>query len=168
MEKKLCLFVGCQKHTQNWRTNYCCPAHRRSHAGSLGGNAAKDIPKKQYKLPKPVKPKAEPKPKKTKEEIAAYHRQWAIEKQKRTKRATPKWADKDNIRAIYEEAIYCGLPGMDQETVTASNDYFAELLGEVINEPLSVIHEHVKENYGLLLGYNAVASYNYDRLYLAE
>lgn len=105
METKLCLFVGCQKHTQNWRTNYCCPAHRRSHAGSLGGNAAKDIPKKQYGLPKPVKPKSEPKPKKTKEEIAAYHRQWAIEKQKRTKRATPKWADKDNIRAIYEEAV---------------------------------------------------------------
>jgi hypothetical protein len=66
------------------------------------------------------------------------------------------------------EATYCGLPGIDQETVTASNDYFAELLGEVINEPLSVIHEHVKENYGLLLGYNPVASYNYDRLYLAE
>ena len=66
------------------------------------------------------------------------------------------------------EATYCGLPGMDQETVTASNDYFAELLGEVINEPLSVIHEHIKENYGLLLGFNPVASYNYDRLYLAE
>ena len=71
----------------------------------MGGNAAKDIPKKQYNLPKPDKPKVEPKPKKTKEEIAAYHRQWAIEKQKRTKRATPIWADKNNIRAIYEEAI---------------------------------------------------------------
>jgi len=66
------------------------------------------------------------------------------------------------------EATYCGLPGTEQETVTASNDYFAELLGEVINEPLSVIYEHVKENYGLLLGFNPVASYNYDRLYLAE
>ena len=66
------------------------------------------------------------------------------------------------------EAMYCGLPGTEQETVTASNNYFAELLGEVINEPLSVIYEHVKENYGLLLGYNPVASYNYDRLYLAE
>jgi hypothetical protein len=66
------------------------------------------------------------------------------------------------------EATYCGLPGMDQETVTASNDYFAELLGEVINEPLSVIYEHVMDNYGLLLGLNSVASYNYDRLYLAE
>jgi hypothetical protein len=66
------------------------------------------------------------------------------------------------------EAMYCGLPGTKQETVTASNDYFAELLGEVINEPLSVIYDHIMDNYGLLLGYNSVASYNYDRLYLAE
>jgi hypothetical protein len=66
------------------------------------------------------------------------------------------------------EATYCGLPGTEQETVTESNDYFAELLGEMINEPLSVIYDHVMDNYGLLLGYNSVASYNYDRLYLAE
>jgi hypothetical protein len=66
------------------------------------------------------------------------------------------------------EATYCGLPGMEQETVTASNDYFAELLGEVINEPLSVIYEHVKENYGLLTEDNPVALYNHNRLYLAE
>jgi hypothetical protein len=66
------------------------------------------------------------------------------------------------------EATYCGLPGTEQETVTTSNDYFAELLGEVINEPLSVIHEHVIYNYGLLIEDNPVASYNYDRLYLAE
>jgi hypothetical protein len=66
------------------------------------------------------------------------------------------------------EATYCGLPGTEQETVTASNDYFAELLGEVINEPLSVIYEHVKENYGLLTEDNPVALYNHNRLYLAE
>jgi hypothetical protein len=66
------------------------------------------------------------------------------------------------------EAMYCGLPGTEQETVTASNDYFAELLGEVINEPLSVIHEHVIDNYGLLTEDNPVALYNHNRLYLAE
>ena len=66
------------------------------------------------------------------------------------------------------EATYCGLPGTEQETVIASNDYFAELLGEVINEPLSVIYEHVKENYGLLTEDNPVALYNHNRLYLAE
>jgi len=66
------------------------------------------------------------------------------------------------------EATYCGLPGTEQETVTASNDYFAELLGEVINEPLSVIYEHVIDNYGLITEDNKVANYNYNRLYLAE
>jgi hypothetical protein len=66
------------------------------------------------------------------------------------------------------EATYCGLPGTEQETVTASNDYFAELLGEVINEPLSVIYEHIMDNYGLLTEDNKVANYNYNRLYLAE
>jgi hypothetical protein len=66
------------------------------------------------------------------------------------------------------EATYCGLPGTEQETVTASNDYFAELLGEVINEPLSVIYEHVMDNYELLTEDNPVANYNHNRLYLAE
>jgi hypothetical protein len=66
------------------------------------------------------------------------------------------------------EAHYCGLPGTPQETVTTSNNYFAQLLGEVINEPLSAIYEHVKENYGLLTEDNSVALYNHNRLYLAE
>ena len=66
------------------------------------------------------------------------------------------------------EAMYCGLPGMEQETVTASNDYFAELLGEVIDEPLSIIYEHVMDNYRLLTEDNPVALYNHNRLYLAE
>jgi len=66
------------------------------------------------------------------------------------------------------EAYYCGIPGTLQETVNTSNHYFAQLLGEVINEPLSVIHEHVKENYGLLTEDNPVALYNHNRLYLAE
>ena len=66
------------------------------------------------------------------------------------------------------EAYYCGLPGTPQDTVTTSNDYFAKLVGEVINEPLSEIHRHVKENYELLTEDNPVALYNYNRLYLTE
>jgi hypothetical protein len=66
------------------------------------------------------------------------------------------------------EAHYCGLPGTLQDVVTTSNDYFAQLLGEVINEPMSVIYGHVKENYGLLTEDNPVALYNHNRLYLAE
>ena len=66
------------------------------------------------------------------------------------------------------EANYCGLPGKLQETVTISNNYFSSLLGEVINEPLSIIYEHVMNNYELIIEDNTVANYNYDRLYLAE
>ena len=66
------------------------------------------------------------------------------------------------------EAKYCGLPGTLQETVTVSNNYFAQIAGEVINEPLSVIHEHVIDNSGLLTEDNPVALYNHNRLYLAE
>ena len=66
------------------------------------------------------------------------------------------------------EATYCGLPGTIQETVDTSNHYFAQLLGEVINEPLDVISNHVKENYELLTEDNPVALYNYNRLYLKQ
>ena len=66
------------------------------------------------------------------------------------------------------EAMYCGLPGMEQETVTTSNNYFAELLGEVIDEPLSIIYEHIMDNYRLIIEDNPVALYNHNRLYLAE
>ena len=66
------------------------------------------------------------------------------------------------------EAKYCGLPDTILETVTISNNYFSSLLGEMINEPLSVIYEHVIDNYGLLTEDNPVALYNHNRLYLAE
>jgi hypothetical protein len=66
------------------------------------------------------------------------------------------------------EAVYCGLPNILQETVTTSNNYFAELLGEVINEPLDAMYKYVKKNYELITEINLVASYNYNRLYLAE
>ena len=86
------------------------------------------------------------------------------------------FVNKHDLKGLYSgmfisevgEAMYCGLPGMEQETVTASNDYFAELLGEVIDEPLSIIYEHVIYNYGLLIEDNPVALYNYNRLHLAE
>ena len=87
-----------------------------------------------------------------------------------------KFVVKHNLNGLYSgmfisevgEANYCGLPGTPQETVDASNHYFAQLLGEVINEPLDVICNHVKENYELLTEGNPVALYNYNRLYLKQ
>jgi hypothetical protein len=66
------------------------------------------------------------------------------------------------------EATVCGLPGVLQTTVDTSNNYFAQLLGEVINEPLNAIYKYVKNNYGLLIEENPVADYNHKRLTLAE
>ena len=64
------------------------------------------------------------------------------------------------------EAIYCGLPGTTQDIVTESNDTFARIVGEVINEPVNIIHNHVKMHYGVLTENNPVAVYNHKRLYL--
>jgi len=64
------------------------------------------------------------------------------------------------------EAIYCGLPGTTQDVVDESNEVFARIVGEVINEPVNIIHNHVKMHYGVLTENNPVAVYNHKRLYL--
>jgi hypothetical protein len=64
------------------------------------------------------------------------------------------------------EATYCGLPGTEQDQVDASNHYFAQLLGEVANDPLKDAYFHLMDNYALLTEDNPVALYNYNRLYL--
>lgn len=87
-----------------------------------------------------------------------------------------KFVNKYDLKGFYSgmfisevgEAIYCGLPGTEQDQVDASNNYFAELLGEVINEPLKDAYFHVLDNYGLLAEDNPVALYNYNRLYLKD
>jgi hypothetical protein len=66
------------------------------------------------------------------------------------------------------EATVCGLLGTSQTTVDTSNNCFAQLLGEVINESLSIIYNHVKVHYGYLIEENPVAAYNHKRLTLAE
>ena len=50
--EKTCNKPGCESTVLNFRMNYCCKTHQRSHAGSLGGIAARGIPKKKYKAPK--------------------------------------------------------------------------------------------------------------------
>jgi len=64
------------------------------------------------------------------------------------------------------EATYCGLPGTPQDIVDQSNNYFAELMEEVINESLDKIYNHIIDNYGLLAESNPVANYNWNRIYL--
>lgn len=65
------------------------------------------------------------------------------------------------------EAIYCGLPGTQQEEVDESNYGFCELLSECINEPQDKMYEIIKEGYGKIAEENPVALYNHNRLYLS-
>ena len=64
-----------------------------------------------------------------------------------------------------QEALYCGLPGTSQESVTESNQAFANILKKYIHENKNVIHESVKKEYRVLCESNPVAFYNNLRLY---
>ena len=65
------------------------------------------------------------------------------------------------------EAYYCGLPGTEQEQVDESNYGFVNIIAKYINENKDIIHEKVKQEYGLIAEENAVALYNNNRLYKA-
>lgn len=85
-----------------------------------------------------------------------------------------KFVEANNLKGLYSgmfisevsEANYCGLPGTPQDIVTESNDYFAKELGSVSEKSLDEMYQHIKYTYGILAEGNAVAEYNYNRLYL--
>jgi hypothetical protein len=64
------------------------------------------------------------------------------------------------------EATYCGLPGMDQETVDESNYGFVNIISKYINEDKVTIYDNILYEYGAIAKDNPVALYNYNRLYI--
>ena len=64
------------------------------------------------------------------------------------------------------EATYCGLPGMDQQTVDESNYGFVNIVSKYINDDKENIYENVRNEYGIIASDNPVALYNYNRLYI--
>jgi len=64
------------------------------------------------------------------------------------------------------EALYCGLPGTEQDQVDESNYGFVNIISKYINEDKNVIHEKVTSEYGLIAEDNPVALYNNLRLYI--
>lgn len=68
------------------------------------------------------------------------------------------------ISEIYEATAY--KIGTTQKEVDASNDLFAETMGDVINKPLSDVYEHLMPRYGKLIETNPIAEFNYNRLYI--
>lgn len=67
------------------------------------------------------------------------------------------------------EAHACRIPPQHnmKELVNESNDGFAKILGDYINNPIPVIHDEVKRLYQTLADSNPIASYNHERLYLS-
>jgi len=63
------------------------------------------------------------------------------------------------------EALYCGLPGTQQEEVDESNYGFVNIIGKYINEDKDIIYENVMKEYGIIAEENPVALYNHNRLY---
>ena len=63
------------------------------------------------------------------------------------------------------EALYCGLPGTEQDQVDESNYGFCNIIAKYINEDTNTIHENVTNEYGLIAESNPVALYNNNRLY---
>ena len=63
------------------------------------------------------------------------------------------------------EAAYCGLPGTKQDVVDESNYGFVNIIAKYINDDKELIHENVKNEYGLIAETNPVALYNNNRLY---
>jgi len=86
LTKKTCALYGCDKPVLNWRISCCSRSHQNSYAGKMGSGSAN-------------------KPNKSKEDIIAYQRMWAIEKQNRIKSASVVWADKEKIKSIYKQAV---------------------------------------------------------------
>jgi 5-methylcytosine-specific restriction endonuclease McrA len=85
LTKTICALYGCDKPVTNWRISCCSRAHQLSYAGKKANGT-------------------ENQPNKTKEDLAPYYRQYAIEKQSRVKHATPFWGDKEKIKEIYVNA----------------------------------------------------------------
>lgn len=65
------------------------------------------------------------------------------------------------------EAKFCGLDGVTQSMVNESNETFATLLGSVITLPKHELYKSIKSSYGALAKTNAVAKYNWNRLYVS-
>lgn len=86
-----------------------------------------------------------------------------------------KFVERYNLSGFYtgmfisevSEANFCGLSDITQDMVDESNDTFAVLLGQYINEPKGTMFKKIRASYGELIKENPVAHYNWKRLYVA-
>jgi hypothetical protein len=86
----------------NWKSKYCCISHQRQHAGSKGGISAKSVIKKQ-KEKNPNAPSSLPY-KDWDEERQGKWCAYVISRQRRIRKATPQWVNKEEIEEFYIKA----------------------------------------------------------------
>jgi hypothetical protein len=65
-----------------------------------------------------------------------------------------------------EEGFYYNFWDVEQKTIDDSNNRFAEIVSNYINESLDVLYENVIQEYGVLAETNLIAEFNLERLYL--
>ncbi len=65
------------------------------------------------------------------------------------------------------EAIHYDFWDLEQKTIDESNNRFASIVSKYIDQPLSILFENVKQEYGLLKS-NSIAKFNLERLYFKE
>jgi len=86
-----------------------------------------------------------------------------------------RFVDRYNLSGFYSgmfisevsEANFCGLVGTTQEMVNESNDAFARIVGECINESVQSIYKYTTHKYSKVASTNPVARYNLKRLFIS-
>jgi hypothetical protein len=86
-----------------------------------------------------------------------------------------RFVDRYNLSGFYSgmfisevsEANFCGLVGTTQEMVNESNDAFARIVGECINESVQSIYKYTTHKYSKVASTNLVAKYNLKRLFIS-
>ena len=66
-----------------------------------------------------------------------------------------------------EEADFCGVYGVDKSIINESNESFVNELSRIIDKPVDLIYNEIKDKYGKLSEINPVALYNNNRLFVS-
>lgn len=64
------------------------------------------------------------------------------------------------------EAAYFGFDNTDGDLIDQSNEEFARIISNYLNEPMVVLYQKLRYEYGLMARTNHVTRFNLERIYL--
>ena len=112
MIQEKCNLPGCGNLVKNWRRRFCCMSHGGKFSAMVKNGLAQPLEDRKYqgvrdsfvgpKLPKLNKGGVEYK-NRTPQQKAKWI-EYVVARQKRIKTATPKWANRDDIKEVYIKA----------------------------------------------------------------